>query len=132
MGQNRDAEVYVAVVDDDPAVRHSLKFSLEIEGFRVGIFASADELLQEDDLARFGCLIIDEHMPGIGGLELVARLRARQIAAPAILITSHPSKVLAERARKAAVPIVEKPLLGNALLEGIRSLTDTETRRRPG
>ncbi len=131
MGTHHDLAVHVAVVgvvDDDPAVRNSLKFSLEIEGFAVGIYASADELLKESDLSRFRCLVIDQHMPGLSGLDLVAKLRERQISVPVILITSHPSRTLAARADKAAVPIVEKPLLGNALLDRIRDLVPSETR----
>jgi two-component system response regulator FixJ len=50
----------VGIVHDDPAVRNSLKFSLEIDGFSVGIYASADELLHDDNLDRFRCLVIDQ------------------------------------------------------------------------
>jgi FixJ family two-component response regulator len=59
-------------------------------------------------------------MPDMSGLELIARLRDRDISAPAILITSHASLALRERAERANIPIVEKPLLGNALLDAIR------------
>ena len=120
----------VGVVDDDPAVRNSLKFSLEIEGFAVGVYAGADELLRESDLSRFRCLVIDQHMPGLRGLDLVAELRDRRVPVPVILITTHPSRALVAPAEKAAVPIVEKPLLGNALLDEIRSLMASPT--RPG
>jgi FixJ family two-component response regulator len=58
-------------------------------------------------------------MPGLNGLDLIAKLHHRHIAAPAILIRSNPSLSLRQRAEKAAVPIVEKPLLGNALLDRI-------------
>jgi two-component system, LuxR family, response regulator FixJ len=119
----------VGIVDDDPAVRNSLKFSLELEGLSVGVYAGADELLSEGDLARFGCLIIDQHMPGRNGLDLVAELRNRQVWVPAILITTHPSRALIAQSDKAGVPIVEKPLLGNALLDKIRSLLAFPTRR---
>jgi FixJ family two-component response regulator len=61
-------------------------------------------------------------MPGMNGLDLIGLLRARHIGAPAILITSHPSPSLRERARTAGVPIVEKPLLGNTLLDTIRDV----------
>ena len=117
----------VGVVDDDPAVRNSLKFSLEIEGFAVGVYANADELLTESDVSHFRCLVIDQHMPGLSGLDLVTKLRERRIAVPVILMTTHPSRALAARAENAAVPIVEKPLLGNALLDEIRSLMASST-----
>jgi two-component system response regulator FixJ len=110
----------VAVVDDDPAVCSSLKFSLELEGFSVRTYRSADELLRTDDAAACDCLVIDQRMPGMSGMELIERLRLSQVSTPAVLIISHPNPALLARAVKAAVPIVEKPLLGNALIERIR------------
>jgi FixJ family two-component response regulator len=109
----------VIVIDDDLAVRNSLKFSLEIEGLTVRSYATAAELLGAGDLALCSCFVVDQNMPGMNGLDMIAALRARQLAAPAILITSHPTLSLRERAQKAGVPIVEKPLLGNALIDKI-------------
>jgi two-component system, LuxR family, response regulator FixJ len=109
----------VIVVDDDPAIRNSLKFSLEIEGFAVRTYACATEPLDSSDF-RFGrCFVIDQRTPGMSGLDLIANLRARHISAPAILITSLPTPTLTKRGVQADIPIVEKPLLGNALLEHI-------------
>jgi FixJ family two-component response regulator len=110
----------VIVVDDDPAVRNSLKFSLEIEGFVVRLYASGSELLGEREIPRCSCLVVDQRMPGMAGLDLIRRLREQSFLAPAILITSQPTAELARRAADAKVPIVEKPFLGNALMERIR------------
>jgi two-component system, LuxR family, response regulator FixJ len=112
----------VLVIDDDLAVRNSLKFSLEIEGLTVRSYATGAELLSAGDLALCNCLVVDQNMPGMNGLDLIALLRARHFGVPAILITSHASPSLRERARTAGVPIVEKPLLGNALLDKIRDV----------
>jgi len=110
----------IAVVDDDPAVCGSLKFALELEGFAVRTFHSGAELLRGDDLEGFNCFVVDQRMPEMTGMELVEVLRERRISTPAILIISHPNAALNARAQKAAIPIVEKPLLGNALVERIR------------
>jgi len=110
----------VAVVDDDPAVCGSLKFALELEGFAVRTYHSGAELLHAGDLKDCNCLVIDQRMPGMTGMELVEVLRERLVLTPAILIISHGNAALSARAQKAAVPIVEKPLLGNALMERIR------------
>ena len=59
-------------------------------------------------------------MPGMSGMDLIASLRERKVATPAILIISQPSDALSARAAKAAVPIVEKPFLSNTLVERIR------------
>jgi two-component system, LuxR family, response regulator FixJ len=110
----------IAVVDDDPAVCGSLKFALELEGFAVRTFHSGAELLRGGDLEGFNCFVVDQRMPGMTGMELVEVLRKRELSTPVILIISHPNAALSARAQKAAIPIVEKPLLGNALVERIR------------
>ena len=112
------------VVDDDSAVGNSLKFILEVEGFQVRVFSSAEELLNEDSLPDASCLVVDYYMPGMNGLELVAHLRDRNVLIPAILITPAPSENLRNRAAAAGVPIVEKPLLGSRLLDSIRMAFD--------
>jgi FixJ family two-component response regulator len=117
------ASPLVIVVDDDVAVRNSLKFSLEVEGFAVRVYSSGLDLLNDAELPPGGCLVIDQNMPGMSGLDLVGRLRAREVAAPAILITSYPTAVLRERAAKAGVIIVEKPFLGTVLVDRIRDLS---------
>ena len=111
----------VAVVDDDAAVRNSLKFSLEIEGFTVRVYSDGAELLEAYDLSGCACFVVDQNLPGMAGLDVVARLRDRRVSVPAILITSHPTAALSRRANCAGVPIVEKPLLGNALIESIHA-----------
>ena len=112
----------VIVLDDDLAVRNALKFSLEVEGFTVRSYATGAELLDAADPPDCGCLVVDQHMPGMSGLDLIDFLRSRHFSAPAILITGDPSPSVRERASKASVPIVEKPLLGNALLRQIRDV----------
>lgn len=110
----------IAVVDDDAAVRNSLKFSLEIEGFAVRAYASADELLGADGLLGCQCLIVDQDMPNKTGLELVAILRKHGVGVPAILMSGHVTPALNRRAADAGIPVVEKPILGNGLIELIR------------
>jgi two-component system response regulator FixJ len=110
----------VAVVDDDPAVCSSLKFSLELEGFSVRAYRSGSELLQAGNLEACDCFVVDQKMPDLTGLQLIESLRARQISAPAILVVGRPTAALALQAAKDSIPIVEKPLLGNALLAKIR------------
>jgi two-component system, LuxR family, response regulator FixJ len=110
----------VAVVGEDGAVRHSLKFWLEMEGLTVRSYASAAELLGAGDQRRCDCLVVDQKLPA-AGFDTIAELRDRDFFAPAILITNHYlSLSLRENAKKAGIATVEKPLLGNGLLEAIR------------
>ena len=117
----------VIVVDDDQALRDSLKFSLEIDGFDVRVYPDALRLLAEADFLENCCLVIDQNMPGMTGLDLIAALRERNISSPAILITSHPNAALRERAVKAGVSISEKPFLGSGLVERIRLITANQS-----
>jgi FixJ family two-component response regulator len=112
----------IVIVDDDPAVCSSLKFSLELEGYRVRTFADAGALLADDDVSTSQCLILDYKLPGLNGLELLEKLRARHVTVPAIMITSHPSRALRDLAARARIRIIEKPLLTDALIEEIRAV----------
>jgi FixJ family two-component response regulator len=115
-------EPIVVVVDDDPAVRNSLRFSLEIEGFSVRTYSDGDELLNDTDVAASSCLVVDHNLPGTNGLQTIVKLRERHISVPAILVTSHPSALLTERAAKAGIPIVEKPFIENGLIDRIHAV----------
>src|SRR5512132_1798160 len=120
--------LFVVVIGDALAVRNSLKFWLELEGLTVRSYASGAELLAAGELTRCDCLVIDEKVPASSGLHLIAQLRDRNFSAPAILVTSQPSLSLRDQAEKAGVPIVEKPLLGDGLLDTIREAIGS----RPG
>jgi FixJ family two-component response regulator len=110
----------IVVVDDDAAVRKSLKFSLEVEGFVVRTYARGEELLNESAFPTCRCLVVDQKLPGISGIDLIAKLRDREISVPAILVTTHPSLALRKCAANAGIAVVEKPLLSGALLDSIR------------
>jgi len=118
----------VIVVVDDPAVRRSLKFSLELEGFSVRTYADAAGLLSEKTQPPFGCLVIDYNLPTLNGLEALRRLRNGQVTLPAIMITSYPSKMLRESAAAAGIPIVEKPFFNHTLSDSIRAALEHQDR----
>lgn len=110
----------VVIVDDDAAVRAALEFTLELEGFDVVSCSSGEALLLRDLPNRHACLLVDERLPGISGLDALHQLRNRDVKLPAILMTSHPSPAVRAAAKAAGVPILEKPLLGDALTVAIR------------
>ena len=109
----------ILVVDDDAALRSSLEFILRVEGYAVRAYASARELLDDADLPDFGCLVVDQRLPDVDGLQLIDTLRDRNLRVPAILITTHPTLALRRRAEAANVPIVEKPLITGTLFQRI-------------
>ncbi|MFG1464916.1 response regulator [Xanthobacter sp. DSM 24535] len=110
----------VLLVDDDPAIRSSLKFALELEGFDVRTFAAPAEILSAD-LPLHGCIVVDYYLPGQDGLELLNQLKARHVSLPAILITTNPPANVRRRAFAAGVSIIEKPLLSNALSDAVHA-----------
>lgn len=120
------AQPLIAVVDDDAAVRNSLKFSLEADGFAVRAYGSASELLRAKELTAYQCLIVDEDIPDMSGLELVATLRRQGVNTPAVLISGHVTPMTVGHAAGAGVPVVERPFLEDRLVELIRAATGTK------
>jgi FixJ family two-component response regulator len=113
----------VYVVDDEPAVRQSLRWLLESVGLAVVSFGSAQELL-DHEVADDGnsCLILDVRLPGMSGLELLEILEQRGIALPKLIITGHADVPMAVRAMKhGAVDFIEKPFSDQMLLERVHN-----------
>jgi len=117
----------VLVVDDDAGVRDTLKFTLEVEGFEVRTYSSAQELLNEKSLRASSCLVTDYHMPAMTGLELVDQLRDRRISIPTILITSLADENLCNRAASGGVLLIDKPVFGGRLLDALRKAFDGQS-----
>jgi len=112
----------VHVVDDDDAVRRSLAFLLESASFCVRLHGSAAELLAVQDQLTAGCMLVDCDMPGIGGLELLRRLRLHCVALPCIMVTGKHAAGLREAAQTAgAAAVIEKPFDSEELILAIRS-----------
>jgi len=103
----------VAIVDDDHAVLDSLRFLLEVLGYRVATHASADAFLTDRGTPNVdgpSCLIIDQHMPRMTGLELAQALRDDGDGIPILLITGSPSPAIVQRAAQLGiVNVLEKP-----------------------
>lgn len=108
----------VAVIDDDLAVLDSLRFLLETIGYTVAAYNSASAFLA-DPATDPACLIVDQHMPYMTGLELVARLRAQGVAIPFLLVTGSPTKAIVARAAQFGITVLEKPPDETVLLKFI-------------
>lgn len=108
----------ILIVDDDPAIRHSLSFLLACEGLDSRTFADARQLLAETGLSNEDFLITDVDLPGIDGIELLVRLRERGLNLPAVVMTGHPSSFVRQRAVECgAKAFLEKPIKAGVLLD---------------
>jgi two-component system response regulator FixJ len=116
----------VHLVDDDDAVRDSVRTLLECYGMDVREYGSALEFLEGEGFREPGCLVLDIHLPVVSGLDLLAAMRARRIAMPVVLMTGRGDKETKERALKAgAVAFLEKPVREDALMEAVRSALES-------
>jgi FixJ family two-component response regulator len=111
----------ICVLDDDPAVLQSLRFLLETHGFTVRTFSTAMTLLTSIEPNDVDCLVIDYKLPHMDGLDVAARLRQRNVAAPIVLITAYPNRYMAEKAAAAGIDsILFKPHLEESLVTRVR------------
>jgi two-component system, LuxR family, response regulator FixJ len=113
-------EFIVHVVDDDQAVRESLSFMLDSANLQVRAYESALQLLERVEELERGVIITDVRMPGMTGLELVARLAERKVTNPIIVLTGHADVAMAVEAMKAGVvDFIEKPFDDESLLAAV-------------
>jgi len=112
----------VLVVDDDAAVRASLTFAFEVEGFQVNLYNRGKALLADPNLAEGACPVVDYRMPDIDGIDLIERLRGQNVTLPTILIHGRVTKQLRMLAPKLGVAAaLEKPLFDSVLVESIHT-----------
>jgi two-component system response regulator FixJ len=112
----------VFIVDDDDAVRDSLRLLLEAHGYTVKDCATGDELLTALPMASAGCLVLDYHLTRTNGLDLLAEVRARAVLLPAILVSGMVDDGMRRRARDAGISdVLEKPFQADALIDAVDS-----------
>jgi len=115
-------ESIVYIVDDDDAMRDSLKWLLESRGLKVELYPSGDAFLRDFSRDFCGCVVLDVRMPGMSGIDLYTRLRARASTLPVIFITGHGDVPMAVSAlKKGAADFIEKPFDDQDMLKLIES-----------
>jgi two-component system response regulator FixJ len=111
----------VCIVDDDEAIRESLKLLLFAAGLQSCTYDSADSFLADPEPPKFDCMLLDIRMPGTDGLELFRLLQQRHVGYPIIFITGHGDIPLAVSAiKRGAFDFLTKPFREGELLEKIR------------
>ncbi len=121
----------VFIVDDDEQVRNALTLLMESVGLNTESYASAQEYLDQFDVDKSGCLILDVRMPGISGLDLQARLAAKPVHPVIIIITGHGDVPMAVRAVTAgAIDFIEKPFNNQSMLDTVHKAIEQDAVQR--
>ncbi len=121
----------VFVVDDDAAVRSSLRLLVKSVGLFAAVFVSAQEFLASYDTRQPGCLILDVRMPGMGGLELQQQLNLRGAVIPVIFITGHGDIPMAvEAMQHGAFDFLQKPFRDQDLIDRMQRALEKDRENR--
>jgi len=112
----------IAILDDEPAMRRALRRLLTSRGFRVKEFERGEELIAALGANSLDCLLLDLHMPGLNGFDVLETHRSRQLTVPVIVITAHDEPGTAERVLAlGASAYLRKPVDKQALLGAIET-----------
>lgn len=129
----RALQATVFVVDDDEAMRDSIRWLLESVNLGATLFSCANDFLESCDPGQEGCLLLDVRMPGMSGMELLETLKSSGILLPVIMITGHGDVPMAVRALKhGAMDFIQKPFNAQELLDRVHAALklDREQRQR--
>jgi CheY-like chemotaxis protein len=111
---------YVAIVDDEEPVRKALKRLLRASGLEAESYAGGKEFLEAASTRRPDCVVLDLHMPVMGGLQVLREMRASHLALPAVVITAYDEpETRAQCLAAGATAYLRKPLDERVLLSTI-------------
>jgi two-component system response regulator FixJ len=132
MGTALDAKIEIDIVDDDPAVRDALRIIFEMEGYRVSVFPDGAAFLATIRFRKPGCVILDVHMPGRSGLEILHEL-GPSFPAPVLMISGQGDIPMAVEAIKhGAHDFLEKPFDAGTVLTTVREALEAWARQTSG
>ncbi len=121
----------VFVVDDDAAVRDSVRFLLRSVGLPTQAFPSATEFLESYRTSQPGCLVLDVRMPAMSGLELQQELNLRGATIPVVFITGHGDIPMAvEAMQHGAFDFLQKPFRDQDLIDRIQKALAKDSKTR--
>jgi two-component system response regulator FixJ len=124
-----DQEIFI--VDDDPAVRDALSVVLTLENYRVTSFADGVTFLAAARTRTPACVILDVHMPGRSGLDILKDLNAEHYPAPILIISGQGDIPMAvDAVKNGALDFIEKPFDANTVVTRVAEAIDATDRRR--
>jgi FixJ family two-component response regulator len=110
---------HIAIVDDDESICKALKRLLNSAGFEATSFDGGSEFLRAVVTRPPDCVLLDVHMPGMTGIEVLARLHDVKVDVPVIIITAYDDRETYQKAREAGAVFLRKPFNDQALLDAI-------------
>ena len=121
-----DLHPSIHIVDDDPAVRDALSVLFELEGYRVETFSNGEDFLANLRDSVPSIILLDVHMPGRSGMEVLEELAARHISAPVMIISGQGDIQMAVAAiKQGAHDFIEKPFDGTQVVDRIEKILAT-------
>jgi len=115
------AGTLIHLIDDDSRFLKGIERLLNAHELQVRSFTSAEQFQAEVDPAEVSCLVLDIHLGGISGIELLERLHAAQIRMPVIVLTANESDATRKAAAAAGcMTYLVKPVSARLLLDSIR------------
>jgi len=131
MTENGAPRGEIFVVDDDPAVRETLSVVLSTAGYKVICFADGAALLSVARSRTPACILLDVHIPGKSGLDILKELHGEDYPAPIFMISGQGDIAMAVSAIKnGALDFIEKPFRGNEIVARLNEAIEAYTRRR--
>lgn len=127
-----DLELDVVVVDDDAAVRDSLSILLQMEGLRVTTYDSGETFIADAGGLKPGCVLLDVHMPGRSGLDILDAVGGPEYHAPVVMISGQGDVPMAVHAMKrGAFDFIEKPFDADVVVKRVREAIARASRSSP-
>lgn len=131
MGELREPEAVIAIVDDDPSVRRGLQRLIRSAGWKVETFGSAQEFLARPRAESPSCVVLDLQLPDLSGLDLQKRMAEVELKIPVVFLTGHGNIPASVQAMKAgAVQFLTKPVDENELLQAIQEAVERDRHAR--
>ena len=130
MPQTDQTQGEIFIVDDDPLVRDALSVVFTLAGYKVRAFADGASFVAAARAEAPACIILDVHMPGRSGLDILRALNAEHYPTPIFIISGQGDIPMAvEAIRHGALDFIEKPFNGETVVTRVREAIEARTRR---
>jgi len=130
MPQMDQTQGEIFIVDDDPLVRDALSVVFTLAGYKVRAFADGASFVAAARAEAPACIILDVHMPGRSGLDILRALNAEHYPTPIFIISGQGDIPMAvEAIRNGALDFIEKPFNGETVVTRVREAIEARTRR---